>query len=159
MSGAVLLDVAGLAVGYGPVGVLEDVSVAVPAGSIVALVGANGAGKSTLLRAISGLLKPSQGCIRFAGGEIGGARPDRIVDAGILHVAEGRRLFRAQSVADNLDLGLYRTSLDRAETARRYDFVFELFPMLRERLGVAAGILSGGQQQMRAIAQALMRRP
>jgi branched-chain amino acid transport system ATP-binding protein len=159
VSAAALLTVTDLSAGYDHVGVLERVSLVVPKGAIVALVGANGAGKSTLLRTLSGLLKPTGGSIDFDGRELGGAPPGRIVDAGILHVAEGRRLFRTQSVLDNLELGLYGAQADRNEAARRYDFVYELFPALKERPHVAAGILSGGQQQMLAIAQALMRRP
>jgi len=154
-----LLEIGNLTAGYGAVGVLRDIAMTVPEGSIVALVGSNGAGKSTLLRTISGLIKPLSGSIRFAGSDIAGARPDRIVDAGLLHVAEGRRLFRAQSVADNLELGLYGSGLDRAEARRRHDLAFELFPILTERLDLPAGALSGGQQQMLAIAQAMMRRP
>jgi branched-chain amino acid transport system ATP-binding protein len=154
-----LLQVDNVDVGYGHVGVLQQVSVAVPRGSIVALVGSNGAGKSTLLRAISGLLRPTSGRILFDGKDIAGARPDRIVDAGVLHVAEGRRLFRQQSVADNLELGLYGSGLDRAGQAARHAHVFDLFPILAERRSARAGVLSGGQQQMLAIAQALMRDP
>jgi branched-chain amino acid transport system ATP-binding protein len=154
-----LLSVEAVDVGYRHVGVLEGVSIAVPDGAIVALVGSNGAGKSTLLRAISGLLKPTRGRILFGGVDIAGMRPDRIVAAGVLHVAEGRRLFREQSVGDNLELGLYGASLDRAEQTRRYERVYELFPVLAERKQARAGELSGGQQQMLAIAQALIRDP
>jgi branched-chain amino acid transport system ATP-binding protein len=154
-----LLEISRLTAGYGAVGVLEDIDLVVPEGAIVALVGSNGAGKSTLLRTISGLIKPASGVIRFAGRDIASARPDRIVAAGLLHVAEGRRLFRTQSVADNLELGLYGSGLDRAEARRRHELAFELFPILKERLGETAGVLSGGQQQMLAIAQAMMRQP
>ena len=154
-----LLSVQDLTVGYGHVGVLERVSLEVLPGSIVALVGSNGAGKSTTLRAISGLLRPTGGRIVLDGRDIGGARPDRIVAAGVLHVAEGRRLFRQQSVMDNLELGLYRSAIPRHAEAARYDRIFELFPVLAERRRDRAGVLSGGQQQMLAIAQALMREP
>ena len=154
-----LLQVTGLDVGYGHVGVLRGVDLAVDQGTLVALVGSNGAGKSTLLRTISGLLRPWTGGISFDGQGIAGARPHRIIDLGLLHVAEGRRLFRRQDVHSNLELGLYGTRLDRAEEKRRYDFVYELFPMLAERPTALAGILSGGQQQMLAVAQALMRQP
>ena len=159
MSANALLQVSGLEVGYGHVGVLRSVDLAVPQGAIVALVGSNGAGKSTLLRAISGLLRPSTGSIVFAGQAIAGELPHRIINLGLLHVAEGRRLFRRQNVHANLELGLYGTRLDRAEERRRYDVVYELFPMLAERPQAPAGVLSGGQQQMLAIAQALMRQP
>ena len=154
-----LLEIEGLSSGYGPVGVLEGVSLAIDDSSIVSVVGANGAGKTTLLRTISGLLKPTSGRVRFCGVEIGGVAPARIVRAGLLHVAEGRWLFRTQSVADNLELGLYGTHLGKAGEAQRYERAFELFPVLRERLNTNAGALSGGQQQMLAIAQALMRDP
>jgi len=154
-----LLQVEAIDVGYGHVDVLEDVSLAVEQGSIVALVGSNGAGKSTLLRAISGLLRPRRGRIVFAGNDLAGAAPNRVVDAGILHVAEGRRLFRQQSVDDNLELGLYGVRIGRSDAAARYARVFELFPVLAERRRSRAGVLSGGQQQMLAIAQALMREP
>jgi branched-chain amino acid transport system ATP-binding protein len=159
VSANALLQVSGLEVGYGHVGVLRGVDLAVPQGAIVALVGSNGAGKSTLLRAISGLLRPSTGSIVFAGQAIAGELPHRIIDLGLLHVAEGRRLFRRQNVHANLELGLYGTRLDSAEERRRYDVVYELFPMLAERPQAPAGVLSGGQQQMLAIAQALMRQP
>src|SRR3954454_17259951 len=130
-----LLEIEGVDVGYGHVGVLEDVSMTVIERSIVALIGGNGAGKSTLLRAISGLLRPSKGRIAFAGIDIAGAAPNQVVDAGILHVAEGRRLFRQQSVQDNLELGLYGTRVSRSEEAGRFARVFELFPILADRRG------------------------
>jgi len=154
-----LLRVEDLTVGYGHVGVLEHVSLEIAPGSIVALVGSNGAGKSTMLRAISGLLRLQGGRILLDGRNIAGARPDRIVEAGVLHVAEGRRLFRQQTVMDNLELGLYRASVPRDAEAQRYQRIFELFPALAERRRDRAGVLSGGQQQMLAIAQALMREP
>jgi branched-chain amino acid transport system ATP-binding protein len=128
-------------------------------GEIVALVGANGAGKSTLLRTVSGLLQPAAGSILFDGAPIGGRRADQIVDLGLLHVAEGRRIFRRQTVRANLELSLYGTRLPREEEQRRFDQVFSLFPILEERRETCAGVLSGGQQQMLTIAQALMRAP
>jgi len=154
-----LLEIRDLSVGYGHVGVLEGVSLDIASGTIVALVGSNGAGKSTLLRAISGLLRPKQGNILFEGAAIGGATPNRVVDAGILHVAEGRRLFRSQSVRHNLDLGLYGVRIERTEEAARLAYVLELFPILADKLDHQSSTLSGGQQQMLAIGQALMRRP
>ena len=159
MSAAILLDVAAIDAGYGHVAVLRKVSIAIADGAIVALVGSNGAGKSTLLKTISGLIRPAAGHIRFGGRDIAGQAPHAIVDAGLLHVAEGRRLFRSQSVRDNLELGLYGGKLSREEEEKRYAFVYDLFPPLRERPDARAGILSGGQQQMLAIAQALMRKP
>jgi len=154
-----LLAVRDLDVGYGRVGILDNVTLEVPEGAIVVLLGSNGAGKTTLLKAISGLLKPSRGSIRFDGAEIGGVAPRDIVRAGLLHVAEGRALFREQSVAANLELGLYGARLSRAEERLRYERAYALFPVLRERAPSLAGALSGGQQQMLAIAQALMRNP
>ncbi len=154
-----LLEIRDLDVGYGRVGVLNKVSLDVSRGAIVVLLGGNGAGKTTLLKGISGLLRPSAGSIRLDGAEITGVSPREIVQAGLLHVAEGRALFRAQSVAANLDLGLYGARLSRAQERARYERVYELFPVLRERRSSLAGALSGGQQQMLAIGQALMREP
>ncbi len=159
MSGEPLLEIAGLFAGYGHVGVLEDVTLRVDRGTVVALVGSNGAGKSTLLRTISGLLRPTAGRIRFSGRDVGGLAPQRIVAAGILHVAEGRRLFRSQSVRDNLDLGLFGAELARSDEVRRLDEVLGMFPILGDKLDHQVSTLSGGQQQMLAIAQALMRNP
>jgi branched-chain amino acid transport system ATP-binding protein len=157
--GKPLLDVENLTVGYGHVGVLVDVSLAIQPGAILSIVGSNGAGKSTLLRCLSGLLRPSAGRITFDGADLTGARPDRVVAAGLLHVAEGRRLFRSQSVRDNLELGYFGETAGRKIEAERQQRVIDLFPVLGERLDVKAGILSGGQQQMLAIGQALMRDP
>jgi branched-chain amino acid transport system ATP-binding protein len=154
-----LLEVEALHAGYGHVRVLQDVSMTVKRGELVALVGSNGAGKSTLLRTISGLLKPTAGSIRFGGGPIGGLSPIAIVRLGLQHVAEGRRLFRTQTVMDNLELGLWGARADAVERERRLEQVFQLFPILRERRQAYAAILSGGQQQMLAVAQAMMQRP
>ncbi|MDB5732161.1 MAG: Amino acid/amide transporter ATP-binding protein 2, family [Variovorax sp.] len=154
-----LLQVRDLHAGYGRVSVLEGVSLEVPERGLVALVGSNGAGKSTLLRALSGLIPSSAGQIVFAGETLDGAAPAKIVGRGLLHVAEGRRLFRTQSVRDNLQLGLWGARLAKAEAAARFDRVYTLFPVLHERQNARAGILSGGQQQMLAVAQALMHAP
>jgi len=154
-----LLEVRDLHVGYGHVGVLEGVSIDVPEGGLVALVGSNGAGKSTLLRALSGLLRPTAGQIVFDGLSLAGTGPPAIVARGLLHVAEGRRLFRAQTVLDNLELGLWGARLTSAERAARFERVYSLFPLLHDRQLERAGILSGGQQQMLAVAQALMHAP
>jgi branched-chain amino acid transport system ATP-binding protein len=156
---APLLQVRDLHAGYGHVAVLDGVSIEVPERGLVALVGSNGAGKSTLLRALSGLLRSTAGTIVFDGETLNGAAPAAIVRRGLLHVAEGRRLFRAQSVRDNLALGLWGTRLSKGESAGRYDRVYALFPTLHERQNARAGILSGGQQQMLAVAQALMHAP
>jgi branched-chain amino acid transport system ATP-binding protein len=145
--------------GYSHVRVLEDVSLEARAGRIVALVGRNGAGKSTFLRTLSGLNRPTAGEILFNGNSIAGARPHAIVAAGLLHVAEGRRLFRRQSVDDNIELGRYGLRLTEAQRRQRIDRIHELFPVLQEKRDFVAGGLSGGQQQMLAIAQAMMREP
>lgn len=153
------LTLSQLRVGYGHVGVLEDVTLSVRAGAITALLGSNGAGKTTLLKAVSGLLKPTQGSITFLGSEIAAAHPNRIVREGLAQVPEGRGLFRQQSVRANLDLGLYGCGLSKREERDRLDEVLGLFPVLAERINSIAGVLSGGQQQMLAIGQALMRAP
>ena len=148
-----LLEVRELAAGYGRLQVLWDVSLAVEPKQIVALVGANGAGKTTLLRAISGMIPTRSGSITFNGREIGGASIEAIVDLGISHVPEGRRLFSGLTVRENLLLGGWRR--------RNSDLgpVLELFPVLRERLRQVAATLSGGEQQMCAIARGLMGKP
>jgi branched-chain amino acid transport system ATP-binding protein len=154
-----LLSAEDVDAGYGHVRVLENVSVSVGAGRIVALVGRNGAGKSTLLRTLSGLNRPTSGEITFDGNSIAGARPHTIVSAGLLHVAEGRRLFRRQSVTDNIELGRYGLRLSAEQHRERVDRIHTLFPILEEKKDLPAGALSGGQQQMLAIAQAMMREP
>lgn len=159
MTGQPILSISGLDAGYGQVPVLRDCTLDVPERSVVCLLGRNGAGKSTLLRAVSGLLRPRSGTVIFDGTDITGAHPRTIVDAGLLHVAEGHRVFRRQSVRSNLELGLYGLRLPRAEERNRLERVFDLFPPLKEFIGSAAGVLSGGQQQMLAIGQALMRSP
>jgi branched-chain amino acid transport system ATP-binding protein len=153
-----LLRVRDLNVAYGEVQVLWDLSLEVYPGEIVALVGANGAGKSTLLSTISGLLPPLSGSIEFSGQHIGGASTQRIVDLGIAHVPEGRRLFAAMSVRDQLKLGAFRRR-DRSQIDADFEHVLQVFPRLRERLDQLGGHLSGGEQQMVAIARGLMARP
>jgi branched-chain amino acid transport system ATP-binding protein len=153
-----LLRVRDLCVAYGEVQVLWDVSLDVYRGEIVALVGANGAGKTTLLSAISGLIQPRSGAIRFDGHEITHATTQRVVDLGVAHVPEGRRLFAAMSVRDQLLLGAFRRS-DRGEVEHDLERVLSIFPRLRERLTALGGVLSGGEQQMCAIARGVMARP
>jgi branched-chain amino acid transport system ATP-binding protein len=155
---APLLAIDDLHVAYGKTTALHGVSLLVARGETVALIGANGAGKSTTLRAISGLLAPSRGQIRFKGQSIGGSRPDQVVRLGIAQSPEERHVWPAMSVAENLSLGAYLCR-DRAEIERRMDTVFERFPRLRERRQQLAGTLSGGEQQMLAIGRALMSRP
>ncbi len=157
--GAPLLSVKNLTSGYGHVGVLEGVSIDVHPNELVTLLGSNGAGKSTLLKTISGLLPVTGGSITFDGQDLSKSRPAKVVDLGLLHVAENRRLFRTQSVDANLELGLYGSRVGRAEEKARFERVFGLFPILHERRHSLAGALSGGQQQMLAVGQALMRSP
>ncbi|TAK81275.1 MAG: ABC transporter ATP-binding protein [Betaproteobacteria bacterium] len=154
-----LLAVSGLRAGYGDVQVLWGVDFAVHPGEIACLVGSNGAGKTTLLRALSGLLPPSEGSIRFAGGELAGASPERVLGAGIAHVPEGRRLFAAMSVRDNLLMGAYLRRDGAAALARDLERIYEVFPILAERRAQDAGTLSGGEQQMCAVARGLMSAP
>ena len=158
VSRAPLLRVRDVDVAYGEVQVLWGVSLDVFAGEIVALVGANGAGKSTLLSTISGLLSPRSGAIEFAGHPIAGAPTQRMVELGIAHVPEGRRLFPAMSVRDQLLLGAFRRN-DRQAVERDLQRVVEIFPRVKERLHNLAGHLSGGEQQMVAIARGVMARP
>ena len=153
-----LLRVRDIDVGYGEVQVLWNVSLDVYAGEVVALVGANGAGKSTLLSTISGLLSPRAGTIEFNGVRIDHAGTQRIVDLGIAHVPEGRRLFAAMSVRDQLLLGAFRRK-DRSEVDKDLQRVLDIFPRVRERVHSLGGNLSGGEQQMVAIARGLMARP
>jgi ABC-type branched-subunit amino acid transport system ATPase component len=149
-----MLEVSGLSAGYGRVEVLWDVGLEVGDNEIVALVGSNGAGKTTLLRAISGLIRPTEGEVGFDDSSLAGLRPEQIVAHGIAHVPEGRHLFQGLSVRENLLAGAYarRNGSDLEE-------VIELFPRLGERLSQIAGSLSGGEQQMCAIARGLMSRP
>jgi branched-chain amino acid transport system ATP-binding protein len=155
---APLLAVEGLRVSYGPVAAVRGVSLAVRAGEVVALLGANGAGKSTLLRTISGLIRPRAGRVHLAGRAIDRLAPTRIVRLGIAHAPEGRRVFGSLSVADNLRLGA-AARRERAGLAEERERLLDLFPILRERLHQAAGTLSGGEQQMLALARALMAKP
>ncbi len=153
-----LLSLKDLYVSYGPRVALQGVSLEVPAGSVVAILGANGAGKSSTLRAVSGLVHPGQGTIEFDGQRIEGMAPERIVQMGISQVPEGRQLFNELTVMENLRLGAY-TRRDGDGVRRDLDRVFGLFPILAQRRKQAAGSLSGGEQQMLAIGRALMARP
>jgi len=153
-----LLELDGTHVHYGGIHALRGISIQVEPGQIVTLVGANGAGKSTTLRAISGLLRPSRGEIRFREKSIVGRPAHEIVKLGVSHVPEGRIVFANLSVADNLELGAYLRR-DRAGIDADRKRVFRLFPRLEERRRQASGTLSGGEQQMLAIGRALMARP
>jgi len=153
-----VLHVQHLAVFYSDVQALWDVSLQVNEGEIVTLLGSNGAGKTTTLHAISGLLRPRQGSIMFQGKELHRASPQGIVEAGLIHIAEGRELFPYMTVLENLELGAFPK---RARRLRRQSlaYVLDLFPRLRERQQQVAGTLSGGEQQMLAIGRGLMARP
>jgi branched-chain amino acid transport system ATP-binding protein len=154
-----LLRVRALDAGYGEVQVLWQLDLEVASGEIACIVGANGAGKSTLLRTLSGLVNPRGGRIDFAGRDIAGLSPDAIVERGIAHVPEGRRLFRGMSVRDNLLLGAYMRTAGRRQLQRDLDEIYTLFPVLGERQRQDATTLSGGEQQMCAIGRGLMARP
>lgn len=153
-----LLDVRGVHVHYQKVAALKGVSLSVPPGGIVTIVGANGAGKSTTLRSISGLVKPSKGEIRFDGERIDHLPPEKIVARGIAHVPEGRRVFPDLTVEENLRIGAFLRA-DNAGIERDLESVFQRFPRLRERRTQWARTLSGGEQQMVAIGRALMSGP
>ncbi len=143
---------------YGPVQALRGVSLSVAEGKIVTVLGANGAGKTTTLKTISGIIDPLKGQVKYKGADIQGKSPDAIVRAGIVHVPEGREVFPLLTVEDNLRMGAYTRS-DADGVAQDLAAVFGYFPILRERAKQEAGQLSGGQQQMLAIARALLARP
>jgi branched-chain amino acid transport system ATP-binding protein len=153
-----LLDVVGLRAGYGDVPVLRGVDLSIPAGSITALIGANGAGKTTLLRTISGIITSEAGTIHYDGQDIVGMPPQDIVRAGLVQVPEGRRLFPDMSVLENLLVGSSSPAA-RLKRDENLAMVLELFPKVRDRRAQLAGTLSGGEQQMVAIARALMASP
>ena len=153
-----MLAVEGISASYGGVRALDGVSLTIAKGEIVALLGANGAGKSTALRIVTGLLAPSRGTVAFEGRSVLGMRPERIVRLGISMVPEARELFLEMTVAENLELGRYIRN-DSPAVKRDLDRVLVLFPRLAERLKQVAGTLSGGEQQMLAIARALMAHP
>ncbi len=147
----------GVSVSYGPIEALRDVTLDVGEGEVVCLIGANGAGKSTTLMTISGILKPKAGRKYFDGDDITSLHPDKVVARGIVQVPEGRRIFPRMSVAENLEMGAFARG--RGDGRRRLQRVFELFPVLAERRGQRGGTLSGGEQQMLAIARGLMASP
>lgn len=153
-----MLELKNIAVNYGSITALHDVSLNVAKGDIVTLIGANGAGKSTTLRAVSGLLKARHGSIHYEGENITNQSPHRIVERGISQVPEGRMIFSNLTVRENLLMGAYRRK-DRHTLNAEFDFVFEIFPRLKERARQVGGTLSGGEQQMLAISRALMSKP
>ncbi len=153
-----LLEVSGLEVAYGHIQAVQGIDLEVREHEIRTLVGANGAGKSTTLLALSGLVRPRAGRVRFAGEDITGLKPHQIVERGLVQVAEGRAILATLTVRENLELGAYRRQ-DRAAIPADLDRVMSLFPRLKERLAGTAGNLSGGEQQMLAIGRALLARP
>jgi branched-chain amino acid transport system ATP-binding protein len=153
-----LLEVKGLHVHYGGIHALKDVSFSVEEGQVVTLIGANGAGKTTTLRAISGLIRPSAGTVHFAGKSITGLPAHEIVALGLAHAPEGRGIFANLTVDENLEMGAYLRN-DHAGIAKDRRRALELFPRVKERLHQNAGTLSGGEQQMLAIARALVAKP
>jgi branched-chain amino acid transport system ATP-binding protein len=153
-----MLEVENLHVSYGAIRALHGISLKVPKGSIVTLIGANGAGKSTTLRALSGLVRPAEGTIRYDGEDISKFSPNKIVAKGLCHVPEGRMVFANLTVRENLHMGAY-LQRDKAWISDQTDYVFSLFPRLKEREKQAAGTLSGGEQQMLAIGRALLSKP
>ena len=156
-----LLEINGLVSGYGPLNVLHGVSLVVRRGEAVAVLGPNGAGKSTLMQTIVGLLPPREGTITFDRRDVTSARPESLLERGIALVPEGRRVFAALTVEENLMVGAYGVARRVGRTARRerLERACELFPLLAERLREKAGNLSGGEQQMLAISRALMSEP
>ena len=152
-----MIRIEGLSAGYGPLQVLRDITLDVGEGEIVAVLGSNGVGKTTLNNTLSGLIKPSSGSIYFDDVLISGRDPVEIVDMGLIHVPEGRKLFPNLSVKENLELGSYRRG--KPNRASNLERVLGVFPKLKERLFQTAGTLSGGEQQMVAIARGLMGEP
>jgi len=153
-----MLELANVEASYGPVQALRGVTLAVPKGKIVTVLGANGAGKSTVLKTISGIIDPSKGQIRFEAQEIQRRDPAWIVRRGISHVPEGREVFPLLTIDENLRMGAYTRS-DAGGIAADLEMVYGYFPILKERFRQEAGLLSGGQQQMLAISRALLSRP
>lgn len=153
-----MLKIEGIQTFYGNIQALHDVSIEIKEGEIITLIGANGAGKSTTLMSISGIEQARHGKIIFEGQDITHMEPDKIVQLGIIQVPEGRRIFPYLSVAENLDMGAFlRTNKD--EIKRDIEYVYDLFPLLKERRSQQGGTLSGGEQQMLAISRALMAKP
>jgi branched-chain amino acid transport system ATP-binding protein len=153
-----VLSVDGLQCRYGKVAAVRDLSITVHRAELVVLIGANGAGKTTTLKAISGLMRPVAGTIRFEGEDVTGASARRMLSLGVAHCPEGRRVFPYMSVGENLQMGCYLRT-DKAGIEQDMTRLFDRFPILRERRDQAAGTLSGGEQQMLAVGRALMSRP
>lgn len=156
-----MLRIENLSAGYGSISAIKEISLEVPEGRVVSIIGTNGAGKSTLLKAVSGLNLQRSGRVTFNGKNIIALPANRVVALGLSQVAEGRQIFAHMSVEDNIHLGayLYHKRSNRQEIQRRIDHVYEMFPILSKRAKQISGTLSGGEQQMLAIARALMTRP
>ncbi len=154
-----LLNIKDLHVSYGKIKAIKGISLEVPAGEIVTLVGANGAGKTTLLKTISGLLQPASGIIEYEGKPLSDIKPFERVVEGICQAPEGRGIFPGMTVLENLEMGKFSRIAAKSENAQDLDMVYNLFPRLKERAHQAGGTLSGGEQQMLAIGRALMSRP
>lgn len=153
------LEVSSLTVQYGPVRAVDQISITAPENAMIALLGANGAGKTSTLRAISGLERTRGGSVRLFGEDVTRTKAHRLVEMGLVHVPERRRVFAAMTVRENLELGGYRNRRKADMTRQRMEYVLELFPRLEERLSQIAGMLSGGEQQMLAMGRALMSGP
>lgn len=153
-----MLEVKNLCVSYGAIKALRGISFEVDKGEIITLIGSNGAGKTTTLHAVSNIIKKQEGSIIFEGEDITSMPADKIVKRNLIQVPEGRRIFANLTVRENLELGAYLRN-DKAEIAKDMEHAYELFPRLRERVKQAAGTLSGGEQQMLAMARALMSKP
>jgi len=153
-----MLQTKNLKVSYGSITALHDLSISVPTGGIVTLIGANGAGKSTTLRAISGIVRTAGGSIHFDGEDITRLPPHKIVERGLYHVPEGRMIFPNLTVRENMQMGAWRRH-DRKAFAKDFEYIYSIFPRLKERERQVAGTLSGGEQQMLAIGRALMGKP
>ena len=154
-----LLNIKDLHVSYGKIKAIKGISLEVPVGEIVTLVGANGAGKTTLLKTISGLLQPASGSIEYEGKPLSDIKPFERVVEGICQAPEGRGIFPGMTVLENLEMGKFSRVAAKSENAQDLDMVYNLFPRLKERAHQAGGTLSGGEQQMLAIGRALMSRP
>ena len=150
-----MLKVSNLSISYKKINAVRDISFEINEGEIVSLIGSNGAGKTSTMKAISGLVKAKSGSVLFNGKEVLGMSPTQIVSSGIVHVPEGRQVFSKLSVGENLQLGGYLTK-DKKIVKERMDYVFSLFPILKERIHQKAGSLSGGEQQMLAIGRGLV---
>jgi len=153
-----LLTVSNIETFYGPIMAIRGVSFAVPAGTIVTILGANGAGKTTILKTVCGVMDPQKGAVAFDGREVQGMDPDRVARLGLSHVPEGREVFPFLTVRENLRMGAF-TRKDRDEVGHDLEAVYRYFPVLQERAEQRSGQLSGGEQQMLAISRALMARP